>query len=387
MDLSVFVNEANATTQKLIAPATVRDFWFRSSSVLAKMRAQGKDGIEPWVGGLYKEMPFAYRPMIGGAYPRGGTFNTMKVETTSANRFFPRFYYVNLTQYLSDLLVFNTGPTAIIDRMALDQQMGVNTMNELIIIAMLRHGQGIAGGASGNTDNREIETNGLAEAYNDGITPGWDGNVFPVYGNSDRLTTGRFGNSLNSIPRWCGDSAGNVGALTYFMLEEGYQECSLGNDEPDLGICNKGVYAYIKNRIQPQQRFMDNTMEYTWGVSGIRFNNAVIVKDDYFPSARYGEYRPTGSYKTGTFVVPSGFDAKSNLPVATTTCTVGGTFLWHNSKKWKGTMPNNLYGFGFTGYQRPINSDVISGQYMLAFTAYSTDSRKGKWYYGIRETA
>ena len=49
-------------------------------------------------------------------------------------------------------------------------------------------------------------------------------------------------------------------------------------------------------------------------------------------------------------------------------------------------MPDNLYGFGFTGFQRPINGDTISGQYLLAFTAWTTDSRTSKLLFGIKET-
>src|SRR5574343_406354 len=127
-----------------------------------------------------------------------------------------------------------------------------------------------------------------------------------------------------------------------------------------------------------------NSVDYVWGVSSIRMNNADIVMDEYCPSS-FGLDKPTGSYKTGTFVVPAGFDPKSNLPAAGTTCTVGGTFWWLNTPKIQATMPDNIFGFGFTGFQRPINATTISGQYLLAFTSWTKDSRTSKLLYGIKE--
>ena len=384
MDSAIFVNEANATTLKLIAPAATRDLYFRSSGVLARLRARGREGIIPWQGGLYREMPFSYRPLIGGAYPRGGTFDTTKIETMSANRFVPRTYYVNITEFLSDLLIYNTGPSAILNRFAIDMQVAVNTLNEMIILDLWRHGQGNAGGASANLANRENYTNGFNEAFNDGITPDWEGNVFPVYGNSNRLATGPFGNSLNSYPIWCGDSSGNPSSLNYQLLEYAYQDCHIGNMEPDLGVCNRRVFASIKNRIQPQQRIMEPGVDYVWGVSGIRMNNAIIVMDEYAPTSQ-GDARPTGNNITSSFAAVATADSRSGMPT-TGTITPGGAFYWLNTNKIQCTMPDNLYGFGFTGFQRPLNGDTISGQYLLAFTSWTTDSRTSKLMFGIKET-
>lgn len=384
MDSATFVNEANATTLKLIAPAATRDLYFRSSGVTARIRARGKEGIVPWTGGLYREMPFTYRPLIGGAYPRGGTFNTLKVETTSANRFSPRTYYVNVTEFLQDLLITNMGPQAILNRFAIDMSVAVNTMNELVILAMWRHGQGFAGGASGNTDNRENEMNGLSEAFNDGITPDWTGNVYPTYGGVNRLATGPFSNSLNSYPLYAGSSTGELGQINYQLLEAAYQDCHIGAMEPDLGVCNRRVFAAIKNRIQPEQRIMSNSVDYVWGVSSIRMNNADIVMDEYFPSS-FGESKPTGSYLTSSFAGFAGVDSRSGVPTSGTV-QVGGVFGWFNTNKIQMTMPDNLYGFGFTGFQRPLNGDTMSGQYLLATTAWTNDSRTSKWIYGIKET-
>ena len=385
MDPVTFIDELNATTLKRIHPAKVRDFYFRNSALLARIRANG--GIVPWQGGLYEQNPFAYAPLIGGPYAQGTTFNTAKVETTSGNLFYPREYYVNITEFLRDLYVVNKGPAAVISRVGLDNKIAINTLNEIVAIAGWRHGQSNSGGNP--ADNRTTHMNGLSEAINDGVSPSWDGNVFPAYGGVNRLATGPFSSGdsvLRSVPRWCGDSSGNPGKLTYLQMMLGYQECSLGGQEPDLGIANKGVFAHILNSIQPQQRIMQNTVDYIWGVSGVSFMKAVIVKDDYCPSAAFGKSKPTGDYTTSAFTTPSsGIDANSGLP-SNTSVTPAGTFWWLNTKTIRATMPDGLYGMGFTGFQRPYNADVIAGQILLSYTMMCDDPRLNKQYYGITES-
>ena len=385
MDAITFIDELNATTLKRIHPAKVRDFYFRNSALLARLRANGN--ITPWQGGIYEDNPFAYAPLMGGAFAKGTPFNTIKVETTSANRWDVREYYVNITEFLKDIYVVNRGPAAIISRIGLDTKIAINTMNEMIAIAGWRHGQSNSGGNP--ADDRSIHMNGLSEGINDGVTPSWDGNIFPAYGGVNRLATGPFSSGdqvLRSVPRWCGDASGNPGRLNYLQLQMGYQECSLGGMEPDLGVCNKGVYAHILNSIQPQQRFMTDTVDYVWGVSGVKFMKAVIVKDDYCPSVTFGKSKPTGSFLGTTFTSPSsGIDSASGLP-SNTTINPAGTFWWLNTKTIRATMPDGLYAMGFLGFQRAYNADVIAGQILLSYTMMVDDPRLNKQYYGILET-
>lgn len=386
MDATTFINELNATTLKRIYPSKVRDFYFRSSAILARLRANGN--IMPWQGGLYEDQPFLYRPLAGGAYAKGQPFNTVKVETSSANRFDAnRKYYVNVTEFLEDIYIVNRGPAAIINRVGLDMRAMINTANEFIAIDLWRHGQGIAGGATGNTVDRSVYMNGLAEAFNDGVTSSWTGETFPAYGGVNRLSTGPFASGykvLRSVPKWCGDQNGNPGRLDYLKLVMGYEEATIGNQEPDLGVCNRAVFAHILNTIQPQQRLQSVT-DYAWGVSGVQLRNAVIVKDEYCPSARFGETRATGDFKTAAFTSSASPDSTSSLPAATSV-TPAGTFWWINSKTIRGLMPDGPYGLGFTGFQKAFNSDVIAGQTLLAFTLICDDPRLNKQYFGILET-
>jgi len=372
------ISAASATTLKVLYPGAMRDFYFRNSPWMARLRAFA---TQAWTGGLFLELPFAYQPLIGDAYAKGGTFITDKVDVIASNRFFPRFYYVNLTQFLADLAVFNRGPAAIVDRLSIDSKVGVNTMNEMLAIDFWRHGQGVSGGTTGNSTDRSLRTNGVAEAVNNGVDPSWTGEYFQVYGETDRRTTSAYGDYQTSTPIFCGNSDGSVGSLDYLKLDRGYNNCRINAKEPDIGVGNKEVITLIENRVQPMQRF-ETVTDFVLGVSGLRMKNAIIVQDDYCPSLANGKSKPTGSFLTSTFSSPATVTTSSRLP-ASTTITVGETFWWFTTQSWKVTMPDGIYGFNFTGYQRPPNADVVVGQILLAITMYCEDVRLNQQYYGI----
>lgn len=387
MDATTFINELNATTLKRIYPARVRDFYFRSSALLAHIRANGR--VMPWNGGLYEDQPFLYRPLVGGAFTKGQPFSTVKVETTAANRFDAnRKYYTNVTEFLEDIYIVNRGPAAIVNRVGLDMRAMVNTINEFIAIDMWRHGQGIAGGTTGSTTtDRSAYINGLAEAINDGATPGWTGEFFQSYGQIDRTSTGPYSSGykpFRSVPKWCGDPSGNPGRLDYLKLMMGYEDATVGNMEPDLGICNRAVFAHLMNTIQPQQR-IETVMDYSWGVTGVKFRNAVIVKDEYCPSVRYGESRSTGSFLPVSFTTPSsGMNAQSGFP-SNTLVNPAGTFWFLNTNSFRFVMPDGPYGMAFSGFQKAFNADIIAGQTLMAGTLICDDPRLNKQFLGILE--
>src|SRR6266567_4646978 len=75
---------------------------------------------------------------------------------------------------------------------------------------------------------------------------------------------------------FCGNSAtGAAGPITYSTLEEAYQDATIGRKEPNLGVGNKAVIAYIKEKLVVQQRFAQER-DPVWGVTGFRLNNAMI---------------------------------------------------------------------------------------------------------------
>jgi hypothetical protein len=195
-----------------------------------------------------------------------------------------------------------------------------------------------------------------------------------------------------------GDQLGNPGMITYAALEEMYQTASInsatpgGTGEPDLGVCNKAAYAYAKERMQVQQRF-EQQKDPIWGMVGWRFNSAIILKDDYFPSLKYGQNDPfLGNYLTAGFTASATPDSRSNLP-AGVAVTPGEVFAFFNTRSGGGGDDNKnllfrisdsaLFGGGFTGFKPAQDSTKVVGQVLLGCNVEFPSTRLHAQAYGI----
>lgn len=351
------LDELNLTTLKEIYPAIIEDNFFLDTPLQAYLRARS---LVPFSGGAFMQQTFLYKPMIGGSYPKGGSFNITKRQTLAGTVFDPKYYEVSVPEYKEDIQVLNKGPLAVFSLIDVDLRNAMNTISAIVAVAMSLHGQ-----ASGTniTGNRPNDINGWIEAINDGVSPGWEGSIFANYGTAPRNAV--IGSALNGIVRWGGTSSGAAGPITYAFMEELYQSCSIGRQEPDLMACNKALYAYIKERIQPQQRFAQERDPY-WGVSGMRMNSAMILKDDYFPSLKYGVNDPDlGNYLTSTFTSPAS-GADPTFP-SSQTLTVGEVLGVFNTRKILFRISDDPeFGWGFSGFVPAQDNTRVVGQVKAA---------------------
>jgi hypothetical protein len=362
------VAELNAVTLFEIYPRTVEDEFFLATPLLAYFRDHC---LVPFTGGTFMQSPIRYAPMIGGFYAPGAGFNITKRQTITALQFDTRYCYVSIPEYKEEIQVENKGELAVASLLEADMQNGVDTINAIVAIASNLSGQG----------TRSLAINGWPEAMNDGVTNSYDGNVYPVYGQQTR--NGAVGATLNSVPQWCGDALGNPGIIQYAQLEEGYQDASIGKKEPNLGVGNKAVIAYIKEKLVVQQRFAQEK-DPVWGVTGFRFNNAMILKDDYFPSLKYGRNDPIlGNSLTGTFTSAAAPASASGLPAATT-ITVGEVFCFFNTFDWLFRVTDNEeFGFGFSGFVPAQDNTRVVGQIKAMVNEQCLSPRTQKQFYGI----
>lgn len=369
-------DEVNLTTHKEIYPDVIQDEFFRNAPFLAYMR---ENNLEPFRGGAFTQTVFTYKPMIGGPLARGGNMNITKRQTLAGTQFEPRQYYVSIPEFKEDIQIFNKGPEAVFKMIDVDLRNGMNTISAIVAVALSNHGQGAGGSIVGN---RPTDVNGWIEALSDGIVPSWDGSIFGAYGTAPRNAV--IGSTLNSVPFWCGDQNGNAGTITYNILEESYQDSSVGPEEPNLGVGNKAMIAYFKERMQTQQRFMQER-DPVWGVQGIKFNSAMVLKDEYFPSARYGVNDPDlGNYLTSTFTSPNiVLPTISNMP-QNKVLTVGEVFAWFNTDKWIFRISDDPeFGFGFSGFVPSQDSTKVVGQIKASIILECTSPRMQKVLYGI----
>lgn len=367
------LDELNSVTLKEIFPRAITDNFFLATPLLAYWRDHC---LVPFTGGAFMSSPIRYAPLIGGFYAPGSSFNLTKRQTITSLQFNPKYAYVSIPEYKEEIQVENKGPNAIASLLEADMQNGVDTINVIVAVASNQNGQNIAA-----TGDRTLSINGWVEALNDGVTNSYDGNVYTTYGEQTR--NGALGNTLNSIPFWCGTQTGATAPISYAVLEEGYQDASIGKKEPNLGVGNKAVYAYIKEKIQVQQRFQQER-DPVWGVMGFRFNNAVILKDDYFPSLRYGVNDPIlGNYLTSSFTSASTVAAASNMP-ASTACTVGEVFCFFNTYDYLFRVTDNEeFGFGFSGFVPAQDNTRVVGQIKAMVNMQCLSPRTSKQFFGI----
>lgn len=351
----------NAVTNKVIWPQQITDQFFKAIPFFTLLRDKA---IYDFDGGVAMQYPFLFRPLVGGAYAPGSSFNIDKVDTIAATLFREKFYEVNVTEVKEEIQVRNRGPQAVFSLIDADMKNAMMTITTIIAIAAWRHGQAAGGSV---VDDRSIEINGLSEALNDGTVYSWDGNIFSTYGAQAR--NGSVGAALNSVPRWMGQSNGAAGKITYEVVEDMYQTASQGNLAPDLGVTSKRGMTLLKNTIQVQQRFAQET-DPRYGFEGLRLNKALITKDDYCPSAYYGVNDPNlGNYLTGTITntltgTPAGqFPNSTDAP----TLTVGEVLFMLNTDTWLlrvSTDPE--YQFGWTGFKVGQDNTRVSGQVLAS---------------------
>jgi hypothetical protein len=352
------LDEINLTTLKEIEPRVIEDNYFLDTPFQAYLRAKS---LVPFGGGAFTQTVFLYAPMIGGAYAKGAQFNITKRQTLAGTIFDPKYYEVSVPEFKEDIQVLNKGALAVFSLIETDLRNAINTISAITAVDMSQHGQASGTGIIGNRPNN---MNGWIEAINDGITPGWEGSLFTSYGTQPR--NGVVGSAINSVPYWVGTQLGASAPITYQILEELYQTASIGREEPDLIVSNKAVYAFIKERIQPQQRFGQERDPY-FGVSGMKMNSAMILKDDYFPSTKFGKNDPDlGNYLAGTYTSPGTVGTGSNMPTSQT-LTVGEVLCMFNTRKWLFRISDDPeYGGGFSGFVPAQDNTKVVGQTKLA---------------------
>jgi hypothetical protein len=366
-------DELNATTMRVIRPKIIADLaFYKSSPFLAYLRAQAL----PHSGGAAIQNTFLYNKTVGGPYSKGDTFDLTRQQLIDGTVFDMRYYEQNDTQYLEDIDVENRGEAKVFDIVTLHQEDLMMTMNENLAIEMYRHGQ------NATLDNRQTSVNGLAEQLNDGVNNSWEGNVFTTYGGQTR--NGTIGTALNSIPYFFGDNVtGAAGPITYSQCLEQYLAAKGGNWVPTIAVGNKAVFAYVLERLQPQQRYTGGG-EWIWGGDSWNLMGMRFMEDQYCPSARFGINDPrTGNFLTSTFTSASTVTSDSNLPTSTTV-TVGETFWMLNPKTFQMHLSDSeRFRFGWTGYKEVQNSTVVAGQLLVALNVLNQFPRASKQCYGI----
>jgi hypothetical protein len=119
-------------------------------------------------------------------------------------------------------------------------------MAKLLATDMYLDGQG--------QQSQPIQLDGMAAAISDGTADGQG--TFPTYGGitrADISSTDNYG--INSYVK------ANIGTLSLAATQTAFGSCWFGNEHIDLMPCPQPVWDIFWNKIQPQQRFLEESSD------------------------------------------------------------------------------------------------------------------------------
>ncbi len=367
-------DQLSATTLADMRRDVVQDNFFVEGAWQRLTRYYASE--DPFFGGTWMQEPFMMNRVNGGAYPPGSDVTVEQVQILAATAFTPRAYKEDVPINMWQTEVLNNGPAAAVSTYDTYMTNAVMAGSTDSNIDAYQHGQPASSTVS---QNRSIFTNGIDEAVNNGVDPGYLGNVYTTYGGQTR--NGVVGNTINGGTTWAGDSQGNTGPVSYSLLFGAYLNCV---QDPDSGLCNKACFQYIANRNEPKQRFAQEEKDVRIGMVGFRILNAIIHVDKLAPSTKFGTLLPSGlsqstSLALSTFTSPGSPSAVGGFP-ASKTCSPGEPFWWLRMQDWKVRPARSPeYNHNFTPPIRTQNNpDLIVMFYKFAWTYY-TPSPRDNW--------
>lgn len=380
-------SELSATTRSDIRDGVVYNWFFVDTAFQDHIRREGAN--DPFEGGTMMQETFRYQGPDGGGVAPGATVTVTKKQQLASLGFQPKAYvsYMAVDDFETangeNAGVLNAGPEQAVDIYLAYMESLTEQLNNYMEMDVYRHGQA---NSSTVSDNRILLINGMSEAFNNGVDPSWDGNIFTNYGSQVR--NGAISNTMNSIPQWAGNPDGSTGQISYEFLIQSYSKAI---KRPSFAVTSQLGYTYIAALFQAQQRF-DVLGVRKDGIkwAGIQFEDAIIYQDWLVPSAIDPSFLPSNlvggggnTNLTGTIAIGASPSAASGLP-ANTTVTVGETLWWLNGGdfKWRPTS-NSAWFFGIRRAPFPDNVSVDAIFMRLACNLYNVIPRNSVQCYGF----
>lgn len=306
-------DDVSSKTNKFIVPRMVDDV-YKSSPLFTRLRTRNAERFE---GGTTIRHPIMYAKLKGGAFTRGGSFDTSYVQTDTALEVNVKFYYVNCTLFGTDN-VLNRGPEAAMSLVESKMVNASGRMADLLGTDLFLDGQG--------TNSSSIALDGLDAAVDDGTN-------YASYAGVTRADIASGANAgINSY------FLGSIGTLALGQVQTAYGASWFGREHVDLLIMTQAIWDILWNKIQPQQRFREESSDVAKiGFQSMRYNGASATVDQ---------------------LCPTGFMYMLNTK-----------FI----QFWITTMPK--YQFGFTGWKESQNTDDVAGQYLFGGNMLVVGSR------------
>lgn len=298
-------NDVTGKTNDHIVPI-LTDNVFKNSPVLTRLKNKRRFGFP---GGLTIRHNIMYAPLKGGFFQRGQAFDTSAVQTDTALQFNLKYSYVNVTIYGVDQ-VLNRGTDAAMSFVGSKMINASGTMAQILATSIYGDGQGVK--------NSTLELDGFNAAINIPANYAQYGGIT----RTDIATTSNTG--INAY--WAAPAAFSLGAV-----QTAFGSAWFGQEKPDMLPTTQPVWDAFWNKLQPQQRFNDETSDVHVGFRSFFWNGAQVVVDQHL------------SILGGNFTM---FGLNTNY-----------IYLYLSD------VPK--YQFGFTGWKEAQNTDDVAGQYLF----------------------
>ena len=283
---------------------------FKNSPVFTRLKSKRRFEFE---GGLTIRHNIMYNPLKGSSFQRGQAFDTSAVQTDTAIWFNLKYCYVNVTIYGIDQ-VLNRGSQAVMSFVGSKMINASGTMSQLLSTNM--YGDGGLNGASSLNSTTDLD--GFAAAINVPAN-------YSTYGGvtrTDLSSTANAGiNAYQAAPS----------AFSLAAVQTAYGSAWFGQEKPDMLVTTQPVWDAFWNKLQPQQRFNDETSDVHVGFKSFFWNGAQVVVDQYLPVLGV----PFQMYGFNTNYI----------------------YLYVSTVQ--------KYQFGFTGWKEAQNTDDVAGQYLF----------------------
>ena len=263
-------NMLTVTTRRYIDTSPeLRDMVFNHDPTMSMIGEQCHQEIG---GGLNWNDNIEYDVQDGGPYSVGQDLPADQRQIEQALQFLPKFNAIMIPFFKEHIRVFNVAGDAL---------TVINLVTERVDAAFIQLGEqaAIKRYLQGQSANYVKFPNGLLEASSDGVSAGWDGSTYPVYGTLTRSLYG--GRMLSPAPL---NLAG--GAITLPILESMYQSVNFGSGkyEPNVITTTAKGFGYIRSAYQTQQRFQNVSIGKA-GFRGLEYNAAVIFASRLAPGS------------------------------------------------------------------------------------------------------
>lgn len=322
-------NFVTSVTKQNFLPVVVENF-YKGNAMFMRL----KDKRKSWSSGYQMKIPteIAGRTQLG-SYSGADTFGTAQEDVRQQFTINPSQYYANLT-VTGIQRAANKGKEAIVDLLTEEFRSVGRALND-------KMGTDLYGDGTGNSDKA---LTGLIAHVDDGT------NV-SVYQGLSRTTYPTLKSTLTA----------QAGALGLDDMATSYDGAQIGYDQPTLGLTTPAVFSIYEALLTANSRY-----QIVQNVERFRMTAAGVERGGVEGNAGF-----TGLMFRGMPIIS---DDK---------CTDGNLYMLNEKYLDLYEMApdpefvaGSMEGFGWTGWKKPTNQDVIVSQLLWYGQLVGTEPRK-----------